>query len=329
MKIVIRVLLIVFALFVLAAGWAWSGGLSDATLSMLQDAFGRFMHASYFKIGNLNVTPLIFVQAIVFFLLLALASHVGRKLMSDRILSRTSLDLGLQYAISVGIGYLIFFLGMTIGLQSLGLNLSSLAFLGGAIGIGIGVGLQAVINNFVSGLILLVERPIKVGDRVEIEGLAGDVVNISARCTWVRTNDNVVIIVPNSEFTGQRVTNWTANDRSVRIALEVGTSYNSDPEHVRKLLLQVAAQHPDVLDEPAPDVIFTDFGDSSLDFELRVWTTNQIRTPQILKSDLYFSVFKLFKDEGVEIPFPQRDVHFRSMSVPIQLAQSSVSAKST
>lgn len=321
--------MIVFALIALAAGWAWSGGLSDATLSMIQEAIGHFLHASYFKIGNLSVTPLIFIQVIIFLLLLALASHVGRKVMSDRILSRTSLDLGLQYAISVGIGYLIFFLGLTIGLQSLGLNLSSLAFLGGAIGIGIGVGLQAVINNFVSGLILLVERPIKVGDRVEIEGLAGDVVNISARCTWVRTNDNVVIIVPNSEFTGQRVTNWTANDRSVRIPLEVGTSYDSDPEHVRKLLLRVAAQHPDVLDHPAPDVVFTDFGDSSLDFELRVWTTKQIRTPQILKSDLYFAIFKLFKEEGVEIPFPQRDIHFRSMSVPIHLAQSDSPAKST
>ncbi len=231
------------------------------------------------------------------------------------------MDQGLQYALSVGIGYLIFFLGLTIGLQSLGLDLSSLAFLGGAIGIGIGVGLQAIINNFVSGLILLVERPIKVGDRVEIENLAGDVIKISARCTWVRTNDNVVIIVPNSEFTSQRVTNWTANDRSVRITLKVGASYKSDPEQVRRLLLSVAGSHPDVLADPAPDVIFTAFGDSSLDFELRVWTMNQVRTPQILKSDLYFSIFSLFKQEGIEIPYPQRDLHVRSVAMPIDLSQ--------
>ena len=162
---------------------------------------------------------------------------------------------------------------------------------------------------------------IKVGDRVEIENLTGDVVQIAARSTWVRTNDNVVIIVPNSEFTGQRVTNWTANDRSVRIKLQVGTSYSSDPEEVRGLLLQVADGHPDVLPDPAPDVIFTDFGDSSLDFELRVWTTRQVRTPFILKSDLYFAIFKLFQEKDIELPFPQRDLHLRSISVPIPLSQ--------
>lgn len=318
MKLKLRVLIV--CVFSAAIILAWSGDkYFSGTTAVIAGTIRKALSISFFKIGNLPVTPLFMMKATVYMILLSLASHLTRKVMQKRILVRTSLDEGLQYAVSVTSGYVVFFVGATVGLQSLGLDLSSIAFLGGAVGLGIGVGLQGVVNNFVSGLILLAERPIKVGDRVEIENLTGDVVQIAARSTWVRTNDNVVIIVPNSEFTGQRVTNWTANDRSVRLKLAVGTSYSSDPEEVRRLLLQVAKAHPDVLEYPEPDVIFCDFGDSSLDFELRVWTTNQVRTPQILRSDLYFAIFKLFSKEGIEIPFPQRDLHLRSISVPISL----------
>lgn len=303
---------------------AWRSGLSEwGPLFPVRREIDRVFNLSYFEIGKLQVTPFFLLKAVAFLVVLGVAAHLSRKIMHERVLSRTSIDPGLQYALSVGSGYLIFFVGLTIGLQSLGLDLTSVAFLGGAIGIGIGVGLQPIVNNFVSGLILLIERPIKVGDRVEIEKLAGDVVKIAARSTWVRTNDNVVIIVPNSEFTSQRVTNWTANDRRVRISLPVGTSYSSDPQQVKQLLLKAAGAHRDVLAEPAADVIFTAFGDSSLDFELRVWTMTQVRTPQILISDLYFAIFDLFKQEGVEIPFPQRDLHLRSVSVPIRVSRES------
>jgi small-conductance mechanosensitive channel len=281
----------------------------------------RILNFKLLAIGNLPVTPTFLIKAALFISLLTVGAHLVRKFLQDRVLSRTTLDDGLKYALSVSAGYIVFFAGGTIGLQSMGLNLSSITFLGGAVGLGIGVGLQSIVNNFVSGLILLVERPIKVGDRIEIENLTGDVIQIAARSTWVRTNDNVVIIVPNSEFTSKRVTNWTANDRCVRITLDVGTSYSSDPEEVRRLLLRVASEHPDVLAEPASDVIFTEFGDSSLNFELRVWTMNQVRTPQILKSDLYFAIFKLFQKEDIEIPFPQRDLHLRSIAVPLTLSR--------
>ncbi len=309
-----------------AVAIAWKG---HVLASMPHNTFAGMasdvLNAKLVSLGNLAVTPLFLLKVVVYLFFLIVAAHLGRKILHDRILVRTSLDEGLRYALTVGAGYVIFFVGAVIGLQSLGLNLSSIAFLGGAVGLGIGVGLQSIANNFISGLILLVERPIKVDDRVEIENLTGDVVKIAARSTWVRTNDNVVIIVPNSEFTSKRVTNWTANDRCVRISLSIGTSYSSDPQQVKQLLLQVAGRHPDVLSNPAPDVIFTDFGDSSLDFELRVWTTNQVRTPQILKSDLYFSIFSLFKQEGIEIPFPQRDLHLRSISVPIPLTRQRLS----
>lgn len=320
MKTFIRVAAAVGIALIL--GMAWKFGLSSWGPALLVTGeIRRVLNVSYFEVGKLQVTPIFVLKAIGYLVLLGLSARLARKLVRERVLSRTSIDQGLQYALSVGTGYLIFAVGLTIGLQSLGLDLTSIAFLGGAIGLGIGVGLQPIVSNFVSGLILLVERPIKVGDRIEIEKLTGDVVKIAARSTWVRTNDNVVIIVPNSEFTSQRVTNWTANDRRVRITMPVGTSYSSDPEKVKKLLLKVAGEHPDVLAEPPVDVIFTAFGDSSLDFEVRVWTVRQVRTPQILRSDLYFAIFRIFKEENIEIPFPQRDLHVRSVSMPIPFSK--------
>jgi small-conductance mechanosensitive channel len=167
--------------------------------------------------------------------------------------------------------------------------------------------------------VLLLEGPVRVGDRVEIAQLNGDVIKIGARSTWVRTNDNIIVIMPNSEFIVKPVVNWTATDRQVRFSLSVGVSYGSDPEQVREILLGVAAQNPDVLAEPLPDVIFTEFGDSSLNFDLRYWTITKVQAPKILKSDLYFAVFRAFKESGIEVPFPQRDLHLRSASATLRI----------
>ena len=209
-----------------------------------------------------------------------------------------------------------------MGLHFIGLDLTSFALFTGAVGIGIGLGFQNIAKNFASGIVLLIESSVKVGDRIEIEGLQGDIVYIGSRGTWVRTNENVVIIVPNTEFIEGRVTNWTANDRNVRINIPLGVSYESDPIRVREVLLEVAKDHPDVLEDPDPDVIFTSFGESSLDFELRIWTSKQVTTPRIITSDIYFKVFAAFKREGIEIPFPQRDLHLRSSSIPVGVGAS-------
>jgi small-conductance mechanosensitive channel len=158
-----------------------------------------------------------------------------------------------------------------------------------------------------------VEQPVKVGDRIEVGNTYGDVVAMRGRSTWIRTNDNVVIIVPNSEFINQRVTNWTANDRLVRIAFPVGVSYSSDPKVVREVILGIVRGHPDVLSDPTPEIVFLDFGESSLDFEVRVWTIQQVQTPTRLKSDLYFAIFDTFREKRIELPFPQRDLHIRSI----------------
>ncbi len=321
MKLTTRFFIVAAAFLVLLASAIW--WLSTLTLPLwLGSILNRAVTVwtrPFFHFGGIPITLDFFMKVVVFLLLLSVGAKAGRRILRTRVLARTSLDPGLKYALEVATGYAILVLGIVVGLQSAGLNLSSLTFVTGALGVGIGFGLQNTVNNFVSGLILLVERPIKVGDRVEVGSLTGDIVRIGARSTWVRTNDNFVIIVPNSHFISNQVTNWTANDRRVRITLGLGVSYESDPANVRTILLAIATAHPAILRDPAPDVIFLGFGDSSLDFELRVWTSESLRTPHILKSDLYFSIFEAFKANSIEIPFPQRDLHLRSVSAPIPI----------
>ena len=268
-----------------------------------------FMFHPLFPFGGLPFSLALLIKAVVFLVVLATLSSLTRRLVRIHILAHTSMEVGLQCAVATFIRYLVFTLGIVVGLQMTGVNLSSLVVLGGALGIGVGLGLQQLAGNFVSGLVLLFERPIKVGDRIQVGDTSGGVVRIAARSTWVRTNENVVIIIPNSEFTSNRVINWTANDRRVRFSVTVGVSYGSPPGQVTNLLLKVAREHPDVLDEPEPEVLFADFGDSSLNFELRVWTIRQVQTPSLLKSELRFAIFAIFQQHGIEMPFPQRDVY--------------------
>lgn len=244
-------------------------------------------------------------------------SHLLQKLVLGRLFRHVGISESLKFALSRFATYLFFLGGLFIGLQSLGINLNSLVVFGGAVGVGVGLGLQNVVSNFVAGLILLIEQPIRIGDRIETKDTLGDVVRIAARSTWVRTNDNVVMIIPNSDFINNPVTNWTANDPNVRINLPVGVGYGSDPQQVKKIMLDTAAAHPDILKTPEPDVIFTDYGDNSINFQLRVWTATRSHAPAILKSDLYFSLFGEFRKAGIELPFPQRDLHIRSSDIPL------------
>jgi small-conductance mechanosensitive channel len=290
------------------AGGTWLGRLVE-----------RFLHGAYFHVGNLPVTPAFLMKTALYLIVLGFVAGFTRNVLQNRILARTSLEPGQRYAFSRVTSYVVYLAGLAIGLQSTGVNLSSLLVVGGAVGIGVGLGLQTLANNFVAGLVLLLEQPIRLGDRVEVGGVLGDVVRLAGRSTWVRTNDNVVIIVPNAEFISSRVTNWTANDRLVRFRIPLGVSYGSDPEKVRQILLQTATRHPDVLADPAPDVVFLGFGDSALNFELRVWSVRQVQTPHVLESDLYFSIFRVFGENGIEIPFPQRDLHLKSVDRPIPI----------
>ena len=197
------------------------------------------------------------------------------------------------------------------------IDLSTLTVLSGTIGLGIGFGLQNIADNFFSGLIILLERPVKVGDRIQVGDINGDVVRIAIRSTTVLTNDNINIIIPNSEFVSKQVINWSHNDRNLRVSVPVGVSYGSNPEQVKKVLLSVADNHPDILSKPVPTVLFTGFGDSSLDFELLVWTQTSIQAPRFLRSELNYRIFDAFRKNGIEIPFPQRDLHVRNSDIPL------------
>jgi small-conductance mechanosensitive channel len=295
--------------------------LEPGLLKFLSAGSHSVLYYSFFKIGPLPITPVFLIKTAAFLFVLITASHLLQRLVLGRLLRRLSISEGQKFALGRFATYLLFLGGLIVGVQSLGLNLSSLLVFGGAVGVGVGLGLQSLMSNFISGLILLVEQPIRVGDRIETGNTLGDVVRIAARSTWIRTNDNVVIIVPNNEFINNAVTNWTANDPNVRLSLSVGVGYNSDPEQVRALLLQTALENPDVLKDPKPDVIFAEYGDSSLDFVLRVWTCTQTHSPLVLKSDLYFALFRVFREKGIELPFPQRDIHIRSSDVAVALAE--------
>jgi small-conductance mechanosensitive channel len=307
-------------LAVMAGAGLLASRVGTLVVGRLSIDLNRLFNQPYFHIGNVAITPVLVIKVVVFLLLLRFFSQQVRTFMRKEILVHTSMDLGQQFAVARITGYVIFVVGMMVGLESIGVDLSSLVVLGGALGVGVGFGLQNIVSNFVAGLILLVERPIKLGDRVEVGGTNGDIVRIAGRSTWVRTNDNVVIIIPNSEFIANRVTNWTANDRQVRFAVPLGVSYGANPEEVREVLMKVALAHPDVLQNPPPEIRFVEFGDSSLNFELRVWTIRQVQSPQKLVSDLYFMVFKAFGERGIEIPFPQRDLHLKTIAMPIPVS---------
>ena len=193
-----------------------------------------------------------------------------------------------------------------------GIDLGSLALVAGAIGVGLGFGLQNILSNFISGLILLAERPIAIGDRVEVDGVAGRVRQINLRSTTVVTSDNISIIVPNSAFITSKVVNWSHGDPKVRLRLPVGVAYGTDPDRLKRVLLAVADAHPKALKDPAPTVLFEAFGDSALNFELAVWTAEMLATPRRFRSELNFAVEKALRENDIEIPFPQRDLHLRS-----------------
>jgi small-conductance mechanosensitive channel len=193
-------------------------------------------------------------------------------------------------------------------------NLTSLGFLAGAVGVGFGFGLQNIISNFISGLIILAERPIAIGDRVEIGGVAGQVREISLRSTTVVTNDNMAIIVPNADFITQRVTNWSYEDPRVRFRVPFGVAYGTDLPKLRTLMLEVAAEHPKALKEPEPELFFVGFGDSSLNFELAVWSSESTLSPRRFRSELFFAIEKKLRESGIEIPYPQQDLHVRTVA---------------
>jgi small-conductance mechanosensitive channel len=224
-----------------------------------------------------------------------------------------SLPRGVGNSISSLSYYGLLMAGLFVALAAAGFEVSQLAIVVGALGVGIGFGLQNVVNNFVSGLILMFERPIQPGDVVEVAGTSGKVREIGMRATTLTTFEGADVVVPNGVLLNEKLINWTLSDMDRRLDVNVGVAYGSDPKKVLELLMEVTKGTPGVTAEPAPTVLFVGFGASSLDFAIRAWT-NEFGEWVAIRSNLTVRVHDALKDAGIVIPFPQQDVHLRTVS---------------
>ena len=264
-------------------------------------------------LGDVNLTPASILNFGIIFGLGYFATTVFQKIIRGTVLPKTKMDKGSQNALVSGVGYIGYTLAAVVALSSIGFNLSSIAIVAGALSVGIGFGLQTIVSNFVSGIILLVERPIKEGDWIEASGFSGTVKKISVRSTQIETFDRAMVVVPNSELIAGSVLNWTHSNETGRVRVSVGVSYDTDPKRVERLLLKIGKSHEMALENPEPFVRFQRFGDSSLDFDLIIYVRDKNYMFQV-RSELHYSIFELFKKEGIEIPFPQRDINIKGNS---------------
>ncbi len=229
----------------------------------------------------------------------------------NRQVTRRNLDIGKSHAVLQLIKYILWIAAIIICLDTLGINITILLAGSAALLVGLGLGLQHVFQDFISGIILLFEGTIKIGDIVELQDkTVGRVMEIGLRTSKIETRNNIIMIIPNSKFIADSVINWSHIEKRSRFSVHVGVAYGSDVELVRKILIDCALQHQEVSKKPNPFVKFENFGESSLDFELYFWTSNNFGV-EIIKSDLRFMINKQFKENGVRIPFPQRDVHMK------------------
>lgn len=262
------------------------------------------------QIGNITFNLAGFVYTAV----ILLGAHAGirllRNLVKNRILSDSGLEPGIRESITTVTSYVLWGLAILLSLNVLGLSTTSIAVALGALSIGLGFGLQNIFNNFVSGLILLIERPVQVGDVIQLNDTWGTVTKINVRSTLVQTFDNASLIIPNSDMISNQVTNWSFKDLRLRRNIVVGVAYGSDTALVEKTLLEIAHAHPKVLNPPKPEVLFQDFGDSALIFKLRLWSTMDHFIG--VETDVRFAIDRLFRERHIEIAFPQRDIHIRS-----------------
>src|SRR2546427_3610455 len=270
-----------------------------------------FMNFKLFEINKTAITLSSVLMFLVVIAVFAVTSRLLQRVLRVQIFSRLRIDEGIQYTLIRISHYAIMIIGAVVAFQFIGIDLTGLAIIVGFLSVGIGFGLQNITSNFVAGLILLFERPIKVGDRVMVGDQEGDVVEIKMRSTTIRTLNNIAVIVPNSEFVSSRLENWSYGDQKLRVDIDVGVSYGSNLETVVRSLREVAAEHPEVLKNPAPDVLHRGFGDSAWNMRLRVWLEHPRRHPEV-HSDINCAIVRKFQQRGVEIPFPQRDLHVRS-----------------
>ncbi|HKK07199.1 MAG TPA: mechanosensitive ion channel domain-containing protein [Gammaproteobacteria bacterium] len=300
-----------WAAFALAALRLW--GISETALQQVQ---GWLIDG--FAVGSLKIVPERILLAVIAFALLFTLTGWFRTRLERKWILKTHMDRGAREAVVTMAGYIGIGVALLVGLGVTGVDFSHLAIIAGALSVGIGFGLQNIVNNFVSGLILLFERPIKTGDWIVVGGTEGYVKRIRIRSTQIQTFDRADVIVPNSELISSQVTNWMLYDARGRARVAVGVAYGSDTAKVNEILLDIANKHPSVITDgsaPKPMVLFREFGDSSLNFELRCHIQNIDERLSFI-SEVNFAIDAAFREHGVEIPFPQRDLHVRDVNMP-------------
>ena len=272
-----------------------------------------------FEIAGVSISIARILFGVGLFTAIVFATRLLRASLEKGVFAHARIDRGVSNSLNTLIGYVGLIIAFMVGVTALGFDLSNLAIIAGALSVGIGFGLQSIVNNFVSGLILLFERPIKTGDWIVTPSGEGFVKKISVRSTEIETFDRSSIIIPNSELIASPVTNWTHRNALGRIIVPVGVSYDSDPEQVMKILKKCAADHPLTLRYPEPVVVWNDFGASSLDFDVRAFLPDISKTI-IVRTELRLAIFKALKEANIEIPFPQTDLHIRSGLPPARAA---------
>jgi small-conductance mechanosensitive channel len=260
-----------------------------------------------FNIGSYHFSFADLLLAIGVFAGVILVTRLFQKFLEYRLLPNTRMDIGLRTAISSGVGYVGVAIAMLAAISVLGISLTGLAVVAGALSVGIGFGLQNIVNNFVSGIILLIERPVKIGDTIRVHDMEGIVKRIKVRSTEIETYQRASVIVPNAELLQSILFNLTHLDRTYRVEMPVGVGYSSDIDQVEALLLQCAKAHPRVLNEPEPLVLLQNFGDNALEFELRIYL-GDLDDRVVVPSEIRKQIVNDFRKAGIEIPFPQRTV---------------------
>lgn len=308
------------------------GAVWFATLAYLANLFPLTRRVSYrvvsslreglfdrsLPVGSRSYSLLGLLTLVAVLLAMVIVASALTNLMRSRVLRATGISLAAQEAIAVLSKYTLLLLGTVVVLQLWGIDLSSIALIASGLGIGVGLGLQGLVKDFVSGLVLVFERPVQVGDFVDFGEVKGTVARIGSRSTEIRTLDSVSIIVPNSRFLESEVINWSHGNPVSRIRLPVGVAYSADPQAVRSALLEACQSNQEILTTPAPQVFFLGFGDNAFNFQLLVWIAQPSRQ-LVIKSDLYFAIEACLRQHGIEIPFPQRDLHIRS-DLPLELS---------
>lgn len=311
----IRVALLVFAVLYITNLFPQTRELSGK----ITDAIVGSLVSKLIPLGNTSYSVLDLFVLMGLFTGVVVSAGTVKKLLRSRVLSFTGMSRAAQETIAQVATYGMIFLGTIIVLQLWGLDLSSLTIVASVVGVGIGLGLQGIAKEFISGLVLIFERPIRVGDFVNVGDLMGTVERISVRSTEIRTLDEVSIIIPNSRFLEAEVVNWTHHSPVSRLKVPVNVAYGSNLSVVRSALIDAAKEHPDVLAEPAPRVFFKGFGENALNFDLLIWIAEPRKQFRIM-SDLYFRIEAILRHRKIEIPFPQRDLNVRSGSLPLELS---------